>query len=266
MEIWRYLAEHDNGIESVYEVQYKSYGSTWDSSTGLAIIWFLSRNYENGYGFCGPTQDLFDAFDADDPRITYIFTRTGDRYAGDTEEQDNSGSETGFHDYKMTVPSADKVGFDPWMISYNIRMIRYADILLLYAEVLNENGKPAQALTYLNQVRSRARNTNPVDPRRDKQVYVPQTTANTLPDITVTDQSRLREIIWHERRCELAMEGWRRDDLMRQKRFGEVMHAYAQKYDTSKGRNFDDARDYLLPVPQGEIDRTNGILVQNPGY
>ena len=53
---------------------------------------------------------------------------------------------------------------------------------------------------------------------------------------------------------------------MRQKRFGEVMHAYAQKYDTSKGRNFDDARDYLLPVPQGEIDRTNGILVQNPGY
>ena len=263
---WR--PEYENGSESVFEIPNKVYDRNIATGTNVPH-YFTSRGGSSsyqGYGFHVPTQDLYDAFDADDPRITYIFTRTGDRYAGDTEEQDNSGSETGFHDYKMTVPSADKVGFDPWMISYNIRMIRYADILLLYAEVLNENGKPAQALTYLNQVRSRARNTNPVDPRRDKQVYVPQTTANTLPDITVTDQSRLREIIWHERRCELAMEGWRRDDLMRQKRFGEVMHAYAQKYDTSKGRNFDDARDYLLPVPQGEIDRTNGILVQNPGY
>ena len=263
---WR--PEYENGSESVFEIPNKVYDRNIATGTNVPH-YFTSRGGSSsyqGYGFHVPTQDLYDAFDADDPRITYIFTRTGDRYAGDTEEQDNSGSETGFHDYKMTVPSADKVGFDPWMISYNIRMMRYADILLLYAEVLNENGKPAQALTYLNQVRSRARNTTPVDPRRDKQVYVPQTTANTLPDITVTDQSRLREIIWHERRCELAMEGWRRDDLMRQKRFGEVMHAYAQKYDTSKGRNFDDARDYLLPVPQGEIDRTNGILVQNPGY
>ncbi|MFQ9997364.1 MAG: RagB/SusD family nutrient uptake outer membrane protein, partial [Hoylesella buccalis] len=88
----------------------------------------------------------------------------------------------------------------------------------------------------------------------------------TLPNITTTDQSELRRTIWKERRLELAMEGWRRDDLMRQKRFGEVMRAYAAKYNVQKGKNFDDKRDYLLPIPQGEIDKSNNVLRQNPNY
>lgn len=62
------------------------------------------------------------------------------------------------------------------------------------------------------------------------------------------------------------MEGWRRDDLMRQKRFGKVMRDYAKKYGVEKGAKFNDSRDYLLPIPQGEIDKSNGILKQNPGY
>ena len=166
----------------------------------------------------------------------------------------------------MTVPAVEKTGFDVWMISYNIRLIRYSDVLLMYAEVLNENGKPGLALPYLNDVRERARKTNPIDPRRDQQAYIPATTTNTLPDITETDQERLKEIIWKERRCELAMEGWRRDDLMRQKRFGTIMRAYATKYNTSKGANFRDDRDYLFPIPQGERDKSNNILSQNPGF
>ena len=199
-------------------------------------------------------------------RVLLMYTQTGDRYKGDTEAQDNAESPSGYHDYKMTVPAVEKTGFDVWMISYNIRLIRYSDVLLMYAEVLNENGKPGLALPYLNDVRERARKTNPVDPRRDQQAYIPATTTNTLPDITETDQERLKEIIWKERRCELAMEGWRRDDLMRQKRFGTVMRAYATKYNTSKGANFRDDRDYLFPIPQGERDKSNNILSQNPGF
>ena len=262
---WR--TEYENSTESVFEISNKVYDKTIATGTNVPHF-FTSRNtvgYQ-GYGFHVPTQDLYDAFDPNDPRITDVFTRTGDRYVGDTEDQDNSGSPTGYHDYKMTVPTKDKTGFDVWMISYNIRLIRYSDVLLMYAEVLNENGKSGPALPYLNDVRRRARNTNPLDPRRDKQVYVPATTANTLPDITTTNKEALKEIIWHERRCELAMEGWRRDDLMRQKRFGTVMRAYAAKYNTSKGANFKDDRDYLLPIPQGERDKTNNILSQNPGY
>jgi len=262
---WR--TEYENSSESIFEIANKLYDKEIATGTNVPHF-FTSRNVSGyqGYGFHVPTTDLFNAFDADDPRITYVFTRTGDRYVGDTEDQDNSLSATGFHDYKMTVPTVEKEGYNVWMIPYNIRLIRYSDVLLLYAEALNENGKPAKALTYLNEVRSRARNTNPTDPRRSKQAYTPQVTVNTLKDITETDKAALREIIWRERRCELAMEGWRRDDLMRQKRFGEVMRAYAAKYDTDKGKNFNDERDYLLPIPLSEIDKSNDLLKQNPGY
>ena len=54
--------------------------------------------------------------------------------------------------------------------------------------------------------------------------------------------------------------------MMRQHRFGEVMRAYANTYNVQKGRNFDDERDYLLPIPQGERDKSNNILTQNPKY
>ncbi|NDV84556.1 RagB/SusD family nutrient uptake outer membrane protein [Bacteroides sp. 51] len=260
--------ENENSIESVFEIPNKVENKAVETGTNVPH-YFISRNnvpgYQ-GYGYHAPSQDLYDAFSPDDPRITYVFTQTGDRYVGDTQTQSNS-AESGYQDYKLTVPAIDKIGFDVWMISYNIRLIRYSDILLLYAEALNENGKSGEALTYLNKVRQRARNTNPEDPRRDMQVYIPATNpATSLPDVTTTDKVELRNAIWYERRCELAMEGWRREDLLRQKRFGEVMKAYAAKYNTEKGANFNDARDYLLPIPLAEIDKTNGRLVQNPHY
>lgn len=258
---------HENSSESIFELPNQLYDKTVATGTNVPHF-FTSRDVSGyqGYGFHVPTTDLFKAFDIDDPRQTYVFTRTGDRYIGDARPQDNHQSATGFHDYKMTVPAADKAGYDVWMISYNIRLIRYADVLLLYAEALNENNKSAEALKYLNMVRQRARNTNPKDPRKDMQAYIPPTTTASLPDITVTEQKQLRDIIRHERRVELAMEGWRRDDLMRQRRFGEVMRAYAAKYNVQKGRDFKDDRDYLLPIPQGEIDKSNNVLKQNPGY
>ena len=262
---WR--KEYENSSESVFELPNKIQDKSIATGTNVPH-YFTSRDVTGyqGYGFHVPTTDLFNAFDKDDPRQTYVFTRTGDRYIGDAQPQDNHQSATGFHDYKMTVPTADKQGYDVWMISYNIRMIRYADVLLLYAEALNENGKPQEALHYLNMIRQRARNTSPMDPRKDMQAYVPPTTSASLPDITTTNKDELRRAIWHERRVELAMEGWRRDDLMRQHRFGEVMRAYAAKYNVQQGRAFDDNRDYLLPIPQGEIDKSNNVLTQNPGY
>src|SRR5690606_469029 len=72
----------------------------------------------------------------------------------------------------------------------NLRLIRYADVLLMAAEALNENGKPAEALTYLNMVRARARGNS----------------TTVLPDVTTTDKAQLRLRIWNERRSELALE------------------------------------------------------------
>lgn len=229
---------------------------------------FTTRNTPGyqGYGFHAPTKDLRDEFDADDPRITYTFTMTGDRYLQDNDDQDNAGSPDGYYDRKIEVPQYLRIGYNPWIISYNVRLIRYSDILLLYAEALNENNKAGEALPYLNMIRKRARETAPKDPQRQKQAYIPATTASSLPDVTTTDQTALRKAIWHERRCELGMEGWRREDLVRQKRFGETMRAFATKYNTLKGKLFRDDRDYLFPIPQNEIDYSNRTITQNPNY
>jgi len=124
----------------------------------------------------------------------------------------------------------------------NIRVLRYSDILLLYAEALNENGKSAEALTYLNLVRKRARGSS----------------SFVLPDVTVTDQALLRERIYRERRSELAMEQHRWFDLLRWGRAEQTMIAV--------GKNFVAPKHLLMPVPQTEVDLTDGSILQNFGY
>ena len=261
----------ENSSESVFEISAKM--SDKNAGIGSNIPLFFSTRTTagySGYGFHLPTKDLFDEFDPDDPRITYTFTRTGDRFINDqpgTADQDNSLSPDDFGDRKTLVPEYLRIEYYPWIISYNVRLIRYSDVLLLYAEALNENGKPAEALIYLNEVRERARMTPPKDPQRSKQTYLPPTdVATSLPDVTTTNKDSLRLAIWHERRCELGMEGWRREDLVREDRYGKVMRAFAEKYNTLKGKNFRDDRDYLLPVPQNEIDYSNGMITQNPNF
>jgi fibrillarin-like rRNA methylase len=108
------------------------------------------------------------------------------------------------------------------------------------AEALNENNKSSEALVYLNMVRARARNGNP----------------DILPDITTTSQSELRDIIFNERRHELAMEGWRFWDLIRTGRAAAILGPLGFKTGTHEH----------LPIPQNEIDISQGSLTQNPGY
>lgn len=264
---WNFQYDHKNGPESIWEVQLMAVPGTTYPATGNQLVqFFSSRTTEGGYGFDCPTQDLWDAYAPDDPRLTYTFILNGDRFQGDNYDQNNAFSPSGYHSRKIFVRTAER-GSLPGSANKNWVVIRYADVLLMYAEALNENGKPADALKYLNMVRERARNSNPIDPNREKQAYIPHTnTATSLPDITTTDKTQLRQAIWKERRLELAMEGHRRFDLIRQKRFGEVMHAFATKYNTSKGKLFDDNRDYLLPIPSNEVLLSQGKLKQNPGY
>ena len=254
--------------ESVFEIDNKLQNGNPSIPTGSNVPhFFTSRNTPGyqGYGFDDPTKDLFNAFDPNDPRITYTFIFNGDVFKGDTVAQDNSAGVSPYAERKIFVPKYRRVGYN-YMLDYNIRLIRYSQVLLLYAESLNEIGKSSQALTYLNKVRERARNTPPKDSELTKQTYIPKPNSNTLPDITTTNKAKLRKIIWHEERVELGMEGWRRIQLMRQHRFGQVMKAFANKYNTIKGRNFNDNRDYLLPIPQSVIDNSNGTIKQNPGY
>jgi hypothetical protein len=125
----------------------------------------------------------------------------------------------------------------------NIRILRYADVLLILAESANENGNTADALKYLEMVRARARAGN----------------SSILPEVTTTDKDELRKAIWHERRVELAMEQHRFFDIVRQGRAEELMHKVGKT-------NFVAGKNEIYPIPQIDIDLSNGVLVQNPGY
>ncbi len=117
----------------------------------------------------------------------------------------------------------------------NWKVIRYADVLLMLAEALNENGKTEMALTYLNMVRTRA----------------------GVPVYSGLSQTDAREKIYLERRLELYMEGQRWFDLVRTGRALSVLAPYGMK-------------DYMtvFPIPQGQIDIVNdpAVFPQNRGY
>jgi starch-binding outer membrane protein, SusD/RagB family len=83
--------------------------------------------------------------------------------------------------------------------------------------------------------------------------------AAVLPQITETDQALLRDKIRHERRIELAMEHERFFDLVRWGIAADVLHAAGKT-------NFVEGKHELMPIPQDEIDKSNGVLVQNFGY
>jgi hypothetical protein len=108
------------------------------------------------------------------------------------------------------------------------------------AETMNENNKPNDALMYVNMVRERAREGN----------------EDILPDITTTDKAELRDLILKERRHELAMEGHRFWDLIRTGKGPEILGPYG----------FIPGKHELLPVPQTEIDISQGSLAQNPNW
>ena len=110
------------------------------------------------------------------------------------------------------------------------------------AEAANEKGLPTEALDYLEQVRAHARGT----------------LTDVLPKVTTTNQSELRDAIRHERRVELGLEFDRFYDLVRWGIAKEVLHAV--------GKTGYQDRHALLPIPQDEIDKSNGVLVQNPNY
>jgi len=110
--------------------------------------------------------------------------------------------------------------------------LRLGDIILLYAETLNENGNTSAALTELNKIRTRA----------------------GLDDSNATTQEEVRQAIYDERRLELAFEGQRWFDLVRT---GTV--------DAEMGQSI-NSNYYLFPIPISEVLASFGVITQNAGY
>jgi hypothetical protein len=135
--------------------------------------------------------------------------------------------------------------------------MRLAEVYLILAEALAEQGN-SEALIWVNKVRARSSVNMP-----------PKTTAS----------GNLRDIVRHERRVELAMEGLRIFDLIRWGALSEVFgngkkvkrnfysdflpESSSLKYDGPKGNL---TLDPLFPIPQDEIDRNSAINANNPGW
>ena len=123
--------------------------------------------------------------------------------------------------------------------SNNYPVIRYADVILMYAEALNQNGKTAEACKYLNMTRRRG--------------FGYQTTETSPVDLQTTDKAQFALMVEQERRVELAFENHRWFDLIRTGRAVEVMR--------SKGYSLNET-NLICPIPQKQID-VNPKLTQN---
>lgn len=234
-----FLQGGENASESLFEVQQVSL-STGGGTSQYNEVQGVRGTPNLGWGFNRPSDDLVASYERSDPRREATILYVGEVLPdGSARVEDNPNILNERYNQKAWVP-AHSGGNENG--PGNIRILRYADVLLIAAEAANENGKSAQALVYLNQIRKRARGAN----------------FTILPDITITDQDELRKIIWHERRIELAMEQHRWFDLLRQGRAAEVMQAL--------GKSFVENKHELFPIPQGEIDLSGGTLIQNQGY
>ena len=175
-----------------------------------------------------------------DPRLDYTVGRAGHPYY-DTPF-DPSWTATGYVSKKHTQPLSEIPANIKGDGNLNYQAIRFAEVLLIEAEALNESGTSAAALVPLNRVRKRARESYLNDSSLPGFGTVP---AGLLPDITITDQSALRDLIRKERRSELALEFHRFFDIIR---YGQPYAAAA----LSTKPNFNFATNQFFPIPESE--------------
>lgn len=236
---------HRNSGESLFEVQY--YGLTkagfWDdeNQANWLSTYMGPRNsgwVGGAYGWNQPTQEFVDSYEEGDLRKEKTILYEGcPPFEG--KQYKASWSNTGYNVRKFLVPLT--VSPDYNTNSAGIVVLRFADVLLMKAEALNELGRTQQAEEPLYRVRRRAGLTN-------------------RGDVEGLSQAAMREMIRRERRIELAFEGHRWFDMVR---WDEGQ--YALSFLHSIGKSNAAEKHLLFPIPQKERD-ANPNLTQNPGY
>jgi SusD family. len=257
-----------NSRESIFEVQFMEGLEAGMQSnfiyiflpkcynTGIITFGVPTRNTatDGGGGWNTPTQDLIEAYEPGDPRLEASIGIAEGTYDGSyyfTLEADKSVVGYQAPEGKVGVPYIKKYlnpHSNPNNTDDNWPVYRYADALLLLAEVQNEQGKTGEALVHLNRVRSRA-----------------------MPDavpVTANSQEELRERILHERRVELAFENKRWFDLIRSGKAVETMNAYGaamkQRYSYLLPASYQvDENDLRYPLPFAEVG-VNPDLANDP--
>lgn len=240
---------NQNSAEHLFSIQFSSLQGVGSSFQEFFMPRGINSTTGNGNGVNEPTPDIVQAFEPNDLRFNTAFLRQLPLANGNVNNYSPTGNCQGIPSPCIPQPYIGKyLELAPPRGNLNYPIIRYSDVLLMFAEAANEAGggpSPA-AYTAINQVRNRA----------------------GLPDLASgLSQSQFREAVRKERRVELAFEGIRRYDLVRWGTLLEVTRSHFQRfYPTLTG----NVRDHhmLFPIPQREIDLNPGISLsdQNPGY
>lgn len=231
-----------NSVESIFEIQSSTLGNTFGEATYIEYAYQQGpRNNTDpkvqGWGFCVPSDDLISFFK---DRNDSIRAATTLLYRGTKTPEGDSIStqcENPVYNGKVYTPSYDNTwSYNGYGFDQNVRVLRYADILLIYAEALKRGASTGSASGMsgsdaFNLVRKRAG-------------------LGTIDDPTL-------EQIWDERRAELAMEEDRYFDLVRT---GQAQSVFAKL-----GLTYNPNKNNIYPIPLNQLD-LNSNLKQNPNY
>jgi hypothetical protein len=235
----------ENNSESVFEIQYmNASGGNWGKNNAnegsFTNVFTRARGQFAGFGFNIPTQDFVDEFfkeGFEDPRLKSTVFRLGEPMGdrGIFTIEATGGIPYLYYSKKYFSNRSEDAPFgDPNPNGgSNDRVIRYADVLLMFAESAYHTGDETAAREHLNMVRRRV----------------------GIPDISFSGPDLL-QAIYRERRIELGLEAHRFFDLVRTGRAPQVLGSLGFKQGIHE----------LFPIPQSQIQATNGSLTQNPGY
>ncbi len=229
-----FTPENKNGREHIFSAQYSCVKNNYGSAMGLNFAIFFSWPVQQSGGSCQADEKFAASYEAGDYRkkVTIITQKVNPATGALVL------SRTGSHVDKYWDPAP--CGLD--QARNNFMVIRYADVLLMYAEAENElNGPDAAAYSAINQVRTRARNGD---------------AAANPQNLAGLTQEQFRDAVANERKWELCFEGHRRWDLLRTGKYVPTLQAAGIPA---------QAKNLVYPIPQNERD-VNSALAQNDGY
>lgn len=249
-----FLPKNEHSCECVFNVEFSKTKNTAVNSFNTFSIQFRNNapllDLVSAYETVSGEPQVFGKYDGLDPRFAATVFYPGSVFLGKA----NSSAEeicqfTGFAHKKLTIYNEQKRDSDDGNGETNYMFIRYADVLLMFAEAQNEVDVTPSDAVYdaVNRVRKRA-GLNEFE-------YKSKT------------KEQMREIIRRERRVEFAGEGLYYNDIRRWKTAELVMNTVIQDYAGTDiaVRSFDPERDYWWPIPEDQI-LLNKNLVQNPNY
>ena len=223
---------NNNLSESIFEIEYVSgqnIGNNYSylftpAITSMAIF----PNNQQAAGRIVPTLDMIKAYEPGDLR----------KPASVSDSVLLINGNKAYNRYGLKFVDFKAIDITDGSVTFTV--LRYADVLLMYAEALNELNQTSNAFQYINAVRTRA----------------------GLPNVSVLSQNDFRLAIEKERRVEFLDEGQRWFDLVRTGRAKTVMNSFYANY----GLSFKlDDFELIFPIPQNEVD-LNPAVKQNPGY